>query len=113
MRSAEGCLTYTNSGTPGQTIVLWTTGLGTNAGPDSDTVFASTPHAVNTPLQIYIGGAAATVLYQGSAGYPGVNQVNLVIPASVPDGCWISLAAVAGGVVSNIATLPINRGGGA
>ena len=105
-------LTYTNSGTPGQNIVLWTTGLGADPS-DSDTNYTSTPHAVNTPLQIYIGGIPATILYQGSAGYPGVNQINLTIPASAPNGCWISLAAVAGGLLSNVATLPINSGGGA
>jgi uncharacterized protein (TIGR03437 family) len=105
-------LTYTNSGTPGENIVLWTTGLGADPD-DSDTTFTTTPHAVSTPLQIYVGGIPATILYQGSAGYPGVNQINVTIPASAPNGCWISLAAVAGGLLSNIATLPINSGGGA
>jgi len=105
-------LTYTNSGSPGETIVLWTTGLGADPA-DSDTTYTLTPHAVNTPLQIYIGGAPATILYQGASPYPGVNQINLTIPQGVANGCWISLAAVAGGVVSNIATLPINSGGGA
>src|ERR1700733_9770139 len=105
-------LTYTNSGTPGENIVLWTTGLGADPA-DSDVSYTTTPHAVNTPLQIYIGGVPATLLYQGSAGYPGVNQINITIPASAPNGCWISLAAVSGGVLSNIATLPINSGGGA
>jgi hypothetical protein len=80
---------------------------------DSDVNYTTTPHAVNTSLQIYIGGVPATILYQGSAGYPGVNQINISIPAAAPNGCWISLAAVSGGVLSNIATLPINSGGGA
>ena len=105
-------LTYTNSGTPGENIVLWTSGLGADPA-DSDTTYTSTPNAVATPLQIYIGNTLATILYQGSAGYPGVNQINVTIPASVPNGCWIALAAVSGGVLSNIATLPINSGGGA
>jgi len=105
-------LTYTNAGTPGQNIVLWTTGLGADPA-DSDTTFASAPHAVSTPLQIYIGGVAASILYQGSSGYPGVNQINLTLPASAPNGCWISLVAVAGGVLSNTTTVPINSGGGA
>jgi uncharacterized protein (TIGR03437 family) len=105
-------LTYSNSGAPGQTIVLWTTGLGADPA-DSDTTFTSTPHAVNTPLVVYVGGIAATILYQGSSGYPGVNQINIVIPDGVPTGCWIPLAAVTGTVVSNVTTLPINKGGGA
>src|SRR5579871_5572463 len=104
-------LTYANSGTPGENIVLWTTGLGANPA-DSDTTLTSTPHAVSTPLQIYIGGVLAPILYQGSAGFPGVNQINVTIPQSAPNGCWISLAAVSNGVLSNIATLPINSGGG-
>ena len=110
--STYALLTYTNSGRPGETIVLWTTGLGADPA-DSDVSYSTTPHAVNTPLQIYVGGIPATILYKGSAGYPGVNQINITIPASAPNGCWISLAAVSGGVLSNIATLPINSGGGA
>ncbi len=104
-------LTYNNSGAPGQNIVLWTTGLGADPA-DSDTTYTATPHSVNTSLQIYIGGIPATILYQGSAGYPGVNQINVTIPANAPNGCWISLAAVSGGLLSNLATLPINQGGG-
>ena len=105
-------LTYTNSGEPGQAVVIWSTGLGANPD-DSDTTFTTTPHAVNTPLQIYIGGVLATILFQGSSGYPAVNQINVVIPASVPTGCWVPLAAITGNVLSNIVTIPINRGGGA
>ena len=105
-------ITYTNSATPGETLTLWTTGLGTDPA-DSDTTYTATPHAVNTPLQIYVGGTPASVLYQGSAGYPGVNQINLTIPSSTPDGCWITILALANGVLSNIDTIPVNRGGGA
>ncbi|MGB6943170.1 MAG: hypothetical protein WBE37_12285 [Bryobacteraceae bacterium] len=110
--STYALLTYTNSGTPGEIITLWTTGLGADPA-DSDVSYSTTPHAVSTPLQIYVGGVSATILYQGSAGYPGVNQINITIPASAPTGCWVSLAAVSGGVLSNIATLPINSSGGA
>jgi len=104
-------LTYTNSGFPGQSIVLWTTGLGADPA-DSDTTFASPPHAVNTPLQIYIGGISATIQYQGSAGYPGVNQINVVIPPSVQVGCVVSVVAVTGSFVSNTVLIPVANGGG-
>jgi uncharacterized protein (TIGR03437 family) len=110
--STGALLTYTNSGKPDQTITLWATGLGADPA-DSDTTYTLKPHSVNTPLQIYIGGVLAKIGYHGASPYPGVNQINLTIPASVPNGCWISLAAVAGGVVSNTVTLPINKGGGA
>jgi uncharacterized protein (TIGR03437 family) len=109
--STFALLTYTNSGTPGQTIVLWTTGLGADPA-DSDTAYTTTPHKVPTPLQIYIGGVQANILYQGSSGYPGINQIDLVIPKTAPTGCWIPVAAVAGGVVSNVVTISIAKAGG-
>jgi uncharacterized protein (TIGR03437 family) len=105
-------LTFTNAGSPRQNIVLWTTGLGADPA-DSDTVFSSSPHAVDTPLQIYMGGMRAAILYQGSAGYPGVNQINVTVPEAVPTGCFVPVVAVTGNVISNVVTLPINNGGGA
>lgn len=104
-------LTFMNSGVPGQTIVLWATGLGADPS-DSDTTYTTSPHSVNTNLQIYIGGVQAKILYAGSAGYPGVNQINVVIPDSVTTGCWVSVAAIVNTTVSNVETLPINKGGG-
>ena len=104
-------LSFTNSGKPGEIITLWTTGLGADPA-DSDTTYALAPHSVNTPLQIYIGGILATILYQGSAGYPGVNQINLTIPASVTTDCQVPLVAVTGNVISNVVVLPIHQGGG-
>jgi uncharacterized protein (TIGR03437 family) len=104
-------LSFTNSAAPGQIIVLWATGLGADPS-DSDTTYTSTPHSVNTPLQIYVGGVLATILYQGSAGYPGVNQINLTIPASVTQDCQVPLVAVTGKIISNVVVLPIHQGGG-
>ncbi len=104
-------LSFTNSATPGQIITLWTTGLGADPS-DSDTTYSSTPHSVNTPLQIYVGGVLANILYQGSAGYPGVNQINLTIPASVTTDCQVPLVAVTGKIISNVVVLPIHQGGG-
>jgi uncharacterized protein (TIGR03437 family) len=109
--STYALLSYTSSGSPGQTVVLWGTGLGADSA-DSDTTYTATPHSVHTPLQIYIGGVQASILYQGSSGYPGINQIDLVIPKAVPTGCWIPVAAVAGGVISNVVTISIHSGGG-
>ncbi|HTB09971.1 MAG TPA: hypothetical protein VK752_00295 [Bryobacteraceae bacterium] len=102
---------YNQSAKPGQTIVLWGSGLGANTA-DSDTVLTTTPHAVNAPLTIYIGGIAAQILYQGGSGYPGVNQINVAIPANVSTGCAVSVAAVSGTITSNTVTIPIDPSGG-
>ncbi|MCU1339212.1 MAG: hypothetical protein JWO19_4793 [Bryobacterales bacterium] len=105
-------LTFSNSGSPGQTIVVWSTGLGADPA-DSDTTYTSTPHAVNTPMQVYFGGVLTPVIYQGASTYPGVNVIIFTIPASVPTGCYVPLVAVTGTVISNVVTFPINSGGGA
>ena len=104
-------LYYTNSGTPNEAITIWSTGLGADPA-DSDSVYASSPHAVNTPMQLYIGNIQAQILYQGSAGYPGVNQINAVIPPGVTPGCWVSITAVTNGIVSASVAIPVQPGGG-
>jgi uncharacterized protein (TIGR03437 family) len=104
-------LTFTNSGTPGEVVTLWATGLGADPA-DSDSTYTSSPHAVNAPLQIYIGGVQAPVSYQGASTYPGVNQINVTIPDTVGTGCFVTLVAVAGGVTSNTVSIPVNKGGG-
>lgn len=103
---------YTHSATPGQTIVLWGSGLGADT-EDSDTVFTSSPHPVNqSSTQVYIGGVEATVVYAGSSGYPGLDQIDVTIPANVSLGCRVSVVAVVSGVDSNFVLIPINAGGG-
>jgi uncharacterized protein (TIGR03437 family) len=107
--------TYTNSAKPGQIIVMYGSGLGADTA-DSDTVFTSTPHAVNTPLQIYIGGVQASILYAGSSGYPGYDQLDVTIPDSVPLSCYVSVVGVTGSgsslTVSNFGSLSISTAGG-
>jgi len=39
--------------------------------------YTSTPHRVNHSFEVYFGGVLATTSYQGSAGYPGVDIINL------------------------------------
>lgn len=103
---------FTNSAKPGQTAVMWATGLGADAA-DSDTVYTTTPHSVNAPLTIYVGSVSAgTPPYQGASVYPGVNQINIIIPNNAPTGCYVPIAAIIGNVVSNVVTIPIAAGGG-
>jgi uncharacterized protein (TIGR03437 family) len=102
---------YTNAAKPGQNIILWGSGLGADTS-DSDTTYTTSPHAVNVPLTIYIGGIAVTPGYAGSAGFPGLNQINVTIPSSVQPGCNVSVVGVSGSVASNFVALPISPSGG-
>jgi len=105
---------YTNSAKPGDTIILFGSGLGADTA-DSDTVYTSSPHPVSTPT-VYFGGVAVKALYGGSSGYPGYDQINVTIPANAPTDCFVALAVVSGSgssaTVSNFTTLPISASGG-
>jgi len=101
---------YTNSIQPGTTVVLWGSGLG--ADPTRDTNYSTSNISQIMGLShIYIGGLDSNILYQGPSGYPGLNQVNVTVPAGVAPGCNVSLVGVnAAGVPTNFLTLPIGNG---
>ncbi len=109
--SPVSLITYTSSAAPGETIILWGTGLGADPA-DSDTTYTGTPHQTSVPYTVYIGGLQADIVYQGASVYPGVSVFGVTIPQSVLTGCYVPVAAVTGNVVSHIVTLPIHAGGG-
>ena len=109
--SAGNLFNYTTSATPNQTITLWGSGLGADTA-DSDTTFTSSPHAVNVPLTIYIGGIQAQIQYAGSSGYPGLVQINVKIPQNVIPGCGVPIVGVVGSFASNTVTIPVGVSGG-
>ncbi len=100
--------TINNSAQPGQTAVIWGTGLGPITGSD-----AATPPVGNlsTTVLVYIGGQAATILYQGRSGYPGVDQINVTVPTGVT-GCYVPVEVNAAGIVANFTTMSISTNGG-
>jgi uncharacterized protein (TIGR03437 family) len=108
--NATGALyDYSNSIPPGTTVVLWGSGLG--ADPQRDTKYVPAAFPINNLAHVYIGGVDAPIVYQGASGYPGLNQVDVTVPASVPLGCNVSLVGVtAAGMPTNFLTLPIGNG---
>jgi uncharacterized protein (TIGR03437 family) len=109
--SSGNLFNYNVSASPNQVITLWGSGLGADQA-DSDTVFTSSPHAVNVPLVVYIGGIQAQVLYAGSSGYPGLVEINVQVPANVIPGCGVPVTGVVGNFVSNTVTIPVGASGG-
>ena len=109
--SSGNVFNYNTSASPGQGITLWGSGLGADTA-DSDTVFTGSPHAVNVPLKIYIGGIQAQIQYAGSSGYPGLVQINVSVPPDVIPGCGVPVIGVVGTFVSNTVTIPVGASGG-
>jgi uncharacterized protein (TIGR03437 family) len=102
-------LSSTNAANPNQTIVLWGTGVGPdpgNAGHEG-AVPQQQDNLSNLPLEVDIGGIAATIVYRGRSAYPGVDQLNVVVPPTVPTGCYVSVVVWTANYISNFATLPI------
>jgi len=70
---------------PGETIVLYATGLGATIPAIVNGQVISDPAALAAPPTVLIGGTAATVAFAGQVA-AGVYQLNVVVPATAPDG---------------------------
>ena len=90
---------------PGDAAIIWGTGLGPVSFPDN-----GPPQAIdmtNIPVQVYVGGKLANVLYRGRSGCcSGVDQIVVNIPSGV-EGCSVPVAVRINNVVSNTTTVPI------
>jgi uncharacterized protein (TIGR03437 family) len=106
-------ITNFNSANPGQTIVVWGSGVGGDPQNDGKIFPQKQDNLTSISMQVYIGGISATILYRGRSQFPGVDQIVVTIPGNVPTGCYVSLAVVSGSpaVVSNSATIPIAASG--
>jgi len=109
-------ITPNNSAKPGETIVFWGSGVGADNNNDDRNPPVSFDN-LNDITQLFIGGAAVPIAYQGRSHYQGVDQIDVTLPQNVPTGCAVSVTAVSGTgssvVVSNTVTIPIAGNGGA
>lgn len=101
-------LDFTNAVNPGEYVTIWGTGLGPVNGDESE---LQTPRDLtNIPIEVDIGGVPAIVAYHGRSAYPGLDQINVIVPAGLP-GCFVSVVVRTGDVVSNYATIPVAASG--
>lgn len=103
-------LTSTNAANPNQTIILWGTGAGPDTANDDHTYPQKQDNLTNLPLEVDIGGVKATISYRGRSQYPGVDQINVVVPQGV-SGCYVSVVAYNGSSISNFASIPVAASG--
>jgi uncharacterized protein (TIGR03437 family) len=102
-------LSPTAAAHPGDTVVFWGTGLGPVT--DDETNAAKGGNLTNVPLEVYIGGKAANILYRGrNACCTSVDTVYAVVPAGVA-GCVTPVTMKIGSLVTNTTTIPVATSG--
>ena len=106
-----GLLSFATAANPNDYLTLWGSGLGPAAG---DEISYGQPQTdlTNIPIEVDIGGVKAQVTYHGRSVWPGLDQINVIVPAGV-SGCSVSVAVVSGSgsVVSNYGTIPVAASG--
>jgi uncharacterized protein (TIGR03437 family) len=102
-------LGFTNALNPGDYFILWGTGVGPSSG--DETVTQTPVDLSDVPFSIEVGGLPAQLYYHGRSQYPGLDQVIGIVPPGVSPGCWVSVVARSGDMVSNFATLPVAASG--
>jgi uncharacterized protein (TIGR03437 family) len=102
-------ITMINPAHPGESLVLWGTGLGAVTGDETE---PPTPGVnLNTGVQLFVGNEAATVGYGGRSSSPGLDQINFTLPADVATGCKTSVAVLVKGITGNVTTMAIAPAG--
>ena len=102
-------LSPTDSARPGETIILFGSGLGPINGDDSvPPSIANLP----SPISIQIGGLNASVPYHGRSTFAALDQINVVVPTGVTPGCSVPVIVTTGQYSSNVTTIPIAANGG-
>jgi uncharacterized protein (TIGR03437 family) len=72
-------ITPTASAAPGQTIILWGSGLGADTANDDRSYPMKQDNLKNAT--VYIGGVKADVLYAGRSLFPGEDQIDVTVPS--------------------------------
>jgi len=100
------------SATPGQTEVLYLTGLGPINAPDNQAPPVNVP---TTPVEVWVGGVPAAVVYSGrSPCCSGLDQVDFAVPQNAPQGCWVPVSVrTSHAMLSNFTSMAIASNGGA
>jgi uncharacterized protein (TIGR03437 family) len=94
---------------PGAVLALYGTGFGpTNSPLETGVVFSGAYETTNT-VTVTIGGTPADVLFAGLVG-AGLYQINVRVPASLPDGDQLVVAAVGGLTTQANARLKVAAG---
>jgi uncharacterized protein (TIGR03437 family) len=102
--------TYCGAANPGDTLILWATGLGPVSGNEASGAGLG-QNMPNIPLTLWLGGVQAPVVYRGRSGCCiGEDQIAFTVPKNVPTGCAVPLLIQIGSQVSNATVMAIASG---
>lgn len=93
---------------PGDTLILWATGLGPVTG--GDTVPSALGQPIAAPLTVWLGGVQAPVSFQGRGCCYGEDQIIFAVPDNVPTGCAVPLVIQIDDEISNSTVMPVATG---
>ncbi len=97
----------------GGVISLWLTGQGKVSNPPPDGVAPGVTISTDTTPTVYINGFQAQVIGSVlSPQFPGVWQINAVIPPRTPPGSVVSVFVQMDGYSSNVGGNPTTQNGG-
>jgi uncharacterized protein (TIGR03437 family) len=97
-------VTMINPAHPGDTVVLWGTGLGAVTGDETE---PPVQVDLGTGVQVFVGGQPAKVVYGGRSNYSGLDQIDFTVPSGIATGCKTSLVVLVKGVTGNVTTTAI------
>lgn len=117
VRFTTGSITFNNRdwqyrpAYPGETLILWGTGLGADTQSDV-TGGTSGDQTAAGNIRVIVGGTEIVPAYAGrSSGSPGLDQINFTLPAGAARGCVVNLQVRGGGRLSNLGSLAIANSG--
>jgi uncharacterized protein (TIGR03437 family) len=102
---------------PGDTVVLWGSGLG--PAQDTSTEQSAPPThfnlcgaGLNCPVTVWVAGQKATIAYAGRSTYTAIDQVDFVVPTGPGvQGCYVQVAVQTGTVISNVTSMAVDANG--
>lgn len=120
MNSKYSAFTPFHTATPGETVILWGTGLGP---ADPSTEQSAPPAVINLcgsgktcPVTVWVGNQKGTVSFAGRSGYTAIDQINFTVPPGT-QGCYVSVAVEttngSSQVTSNFTSMAVDPNGAA
>ena len=104
-------ITADSPAAPGEVVALYASGLGTLATSVAEYATAAGANVTSVPVQVDVAGVQAEVQYAGAApAFPGVYQINIVIPPGAATSAGANVRIFEGYAQTHPkVTIPIRR----